>query len=82
MDKKSVLRKFGSNLRKLRIKSGLSQEELAAKARVHRNYLGGVERGERNLTLTKFMDIAGALDCSAARLLFGLQEKFPLDKKK
>lgn len=74
MKKNPILLKFGSNLRKLRVQKGLSQEELAAIAKVHRNYLGGVERGERNLTFTKFLDIAKALQCTPSRLLYGLRE--------
>jgi len=52
---------FGARVRELRKKIGLSQEELAFRAGVHRNYLGGVERGERNLGLKNIKAIADAL---------------------
>ena len=44
-------RTFGANLRAYRSARGLSQEAFADMAGVHRTYMGGIERGERNLTL-------------------------------
>lgn len=44
-------RAFGRNVRQLREARGLSQEQLADELSVHRTFVGGVERGERNLTL-------------------------------
>lgn len=48
---------------------GYSQEELAGKARIHRTYIGGIERGERNPTLTMIHCLARALDVSPSQLL-------------
>lgn len=55
-------RTLGRRLRDYRQARGLSQEELAELLDVHRTYLGGVERGERNLTLKSVERIAGRLD--------------------
>lgn len=58
----------GENIRKYRKKLGLSQEDLADKARLHRTYIGGVERGERNITLDSMQQIANALGIKVADL--------------
>jgi transcriptional regulator with XRE-family HTH domain len=62
------LLQFGERVRTLRLKAGMSQEELAAKAGIHRTYIGGVERGERNLSLINVLRIADALGIEAAGL--------------
>jgi len=64
-----ILRRFGDQVRKLRIKKGLSQEELAAAAKLHRTYIGGVERGEINLSLENIEKIAKGLGVRVAALL-------------
>lgn len=59
----------GRNIRRLRRERGLSQEDLAAEIGVHRTYMGGVERGERNLTLRSLERLAGRLGVSPISLL-------------
>ena len=60
---------FGTRVRGLREGLGLSQEELADKARLHRTYVGSVERGERNISLDNIYKFAGALGVPASDLL-------------
>ena len=60
---------LGAKVRKLRLESNLSQEELAELANLHRNYVGGVERGERNLGLLNIVALAHALRVKPSKLL-------------
>ena len=60
--KKEILIKFGNKVRKERTKLGLSQERLAAKAGVHRTYIGMIERAEKNITLENIEKVAKALN--------------------
>jgi transcriptional regulator with XRE-family HTH domain len=62
MPGKDELLEFGKRLRKLRREKGYSQEKLAEIASLHRNYIGMIERGERNVTLLKIKKIARALN--------------------
>nr|WP_295218485.1 helix-turn-helix transcriptional regulator [uncultured Brevundimonas sp.] len=55
-------------MRRRRIALGLSQEELADRAGLHRNYIGGIERGERNVGIKAVFALAGGLECSACEL--------------
>ena len=64
----AVKRKFGSHVRALREARGWSQEELAARAKRHWTYIGGVERGERNPTLLVIVDLAKALQVPPGEL--------------
>ena len=58
---KTTLEKFGEKVREERHKLGLSQEELASRAGVHRTYIGMIERAEKNITLENIEKIAKAL---------------------
>ena len=49
--KREILIKFGKKVREERARLGLSQEELASRAGVHRTYIGMIERAEKNITL-------------------------------
>lgn len=60
---------FGRRVRQLRLRLGLSQEKLAELADLHRNYVGGVERGERNIALVNIVALAHALKVRPAKLL-------------
>lgn len=60
---------FGKQLRKLRLKNKVSQEQLAEIADLHRNYVGGVERGERNVSLVNIVKLARALKVKPGQLL-------------
>lgn len=62
-------RTVGANLRSYREARGLSQEALAELLGVHRTYMGGVERGERNLTLRSLERIAGQIGIDPLELL-------------
>ncbi len=60
---------FGSIVRSRRLALAISQEELAARANVHRTYMGSVERGERNISLQNIHALAKALGTSPGSLL-------------
>jgi len=64
--KREVLIKFGKKVREERARLGLSQEELASRAGVHRTYIGMIERAEKNITLENIEKIAKALKISIA----------------
>lgn len=66
---KHILEKFGEKMQKIRKSQGISQEELAAKLAMHRNYIGMVERGERNPTIRTLYKIAKALKVNSSELL-------------
>ncbi len=67
--KEPILVQFGQQVRKSRLKQGLSQEELAEKAGVHRTYIGMIERAEKNITLLNIEKLAKALNMSIVDLL-------------
>jgi transcriptional regulator with XRE-family HTH domain len=63
------LKIFASNIRRLRLQHGWSQEALAARAGIHRTYIGSVERSERNVAIDNISRIAWALEVHAFEML-------------
>ncbi len=66
---------FGRRVRYFRKLKALSQEELAAACDLHRTYVGGIERGERNVSLNNVERIAEALEVPVAYLLIDGEEE-------
>ena len=68
-DERRALSAFGTRVRELRREQGLSQEDLADRANLHRTYVGSIERGERNVALLNIHRLARALGVTARDLL-------------
>ncbi len=66
---KQILIKFGNRVREERDKRGISQERLGELAKVHRTYIGMIERAEKNITLTNMEKIARALGFKLKNLI-------------
>jgi transcriptional regulator with XRE-family HTH domain len=66
--------RFGERIRQLRLAKGWSQEELAVRSGLHPTYIGGIERGERNLGLDNILKLARALDESPSALFEDFQK--------
>jgi len=65
----SLLMAFGLSIQKRRREMGLSQEEAAARAGIHRTYFADVERGSRNVGFKNVVAIARGLDLTPSELL-------------
>lgn len=68
---KEFLVKFGNRVRSIRKKLSLSQEKLGFLTGLDRTYIGGIERGERNLTLLKILKLSQVLDIKISDLFEG-----------
>lgn len=69
VDRNAVLEAFGETVRRRRRELGMSQEGLAEVTGLHRTYIGSVERGERNPTLTTLLSISLGLKQALPALL-------------
>jgi transcriptional regulator with XRE-family HTH domain len=69
IDQQSIKIRFGSAVRQSRLGKGLTQEELAFRAGLHRTYIADIERGVRNTSIVNIEKIAAALDISISDLL-------------
>ncbi len=67
-----LLKKFGDRVQSLRNQAGISQEKLAEMAELHRTYVSGIERGERNVSLINITRLASALNVSVSKLMEGI----------
>ena len=67
--KRDILKRFGAQVRELRLEMKLSQEKFAAKCNLDRTYLGSVERGERNIALRNIEKIAKAFQIPISELM-------------
>lgn len=68
-----ALKRFGHNVRALREKRELSQEQLAEIADLDRTYVDGLERGERNATLGTILRVTKALKTTVSELCEGIE---------
>ena len=68
----TIQEQFGLRVRELRRTQGLSQEAFADECDLDRTYIGGIERGERNVSLRNIAVIAKALGMSIAELMQGV----------
>jgi len=64
-----LLKEFGERIRSLRTQENLSQEQLSYKTGFHRTYIGMIERGERNISLTNMAVFAKAFKLTVDELL-------------
>jgi len=70
--RRDILHSFGERVRKLRKERDFSQESFAWECELDRTYMGGIERGERNVALRNIEKIALALGISLSELMEGL----------
>lgn len=74
-ESRSELKAFGLRVRNLREGLGWSQDKLAEEADLHRTYISGLERGERNVSVLNVLRLARALKTAPGRLLDDLRAK-------
>ena len=67
---------LGRAIRELRRGAGISQEVLAERARLHRTYVGGIERGERNVSFGNLLRLADALRVRPSELFARYERLF------
>ncbi len=75
--KNQILIAFGQAVKERRLELGLSQEAFAEKAQLHRTYIGGIERGKRDVALLNIIQIAQALELTPEEFLERVSENLP-----
>ena len=69
MVNESLIKEFGLRIRQLRLEKNVSQEKLSFLTGFHRTYIGMIERGERNISLTNMAVFAKVFEISVSELL-------------
>lgn len=69
MDKQTLLKKFGKNVKIARIKKDLTQEQLSEILDINQNYIACIECGKQNMSLGKILELANALQVDIETLL-------------
>lgn len=75
INREQLLRVLGDRVRAKRMSLGLSQEALAVRAELHRNYVGGIERGRRNVAVVNLVKLALALELDPGELIANLHRR-------
>jgi transcriptional regulator with XRE-family HTH domain len=70
--KNKYLIELGEHIRDVRKAKGFSQEQLALQAEIDRSYVGGIERGERNVSFLTLVKIAICLECDVSKFTKGI----------
>lgn len=65
-------KKIGNRVRELRAKQGWSQEEFAARCKIHRGHMGQIERGEKNVSIATLVKISKGLGMTVSAILNGV----------
>jgi transcriptional regulator with XRE-family HTH domain len=71
---------LGKRIRELRSQKGFSQESFADHCALHRTYMGGIERGEHNLTMKTVLTISKGLGITMSELLAGIENETKMGK--
>ena len=69
MNKETLLKKFGKNVKLERVKKDLTQEPLAEIMNVSQNYLSSIELGKENMSLAKVLELSQYLGTDIENLL-------------
>jgi len=69
---KQLAKELGDRIRVLRLDKGLSQEQLGERSGLHTNYIGQIERGEKNLTIESLQKISRSLDIPLEQLFHSI----------
>jgi len=68
----TILKKFGSNLRRIRLSRNLSQMKLSELSDIHYTYISQIENGRKSISLIKIYDLAKALEVNIIEFFEGI----------